>query len=1143
MSRRKDDIIPPGQPSPTGDDQKTVTVCATNSEASENPQTDTTFSPNEVLADRFKIARFIAQGGMGKVYEADDLVLQERVALKTLRPEIASDETAILRFKREIRLARKITHPNVCRIYDIFEHKTTSPDGQSKRIIFLSMELLHGETLHNRIRRSGPLTSAEAFPLIRQMASALESAHCAGVIHRDFKSANVMLVPRRNDAEEIRTVVTDFGLARPAVPASDLSTSVHLAAIAGTPAYMAPEQIEGGEITAAVDIYAMGIVLYEMVTGTVPFSGDTPLSCMVKRLKEPPPSPRRVVPSLEPHWERAILRCLETNPADRFASAAQVSDALKGELALGPTLAEQQILKRKKKRRTWIVVAGLVAALLVAFVILQFQLARKREKTADSPSSSEAIPRLAARRSIAVLGFKNRAARPDAEWLSTAFSEMMSTELSAGERLRTISGENVARMKVELSLSDVDSFAKDTLESVGRNLGAGLVVFGSYFALGPESGGQIRFDLRLQDTASGEVISAFQETGTEARLFDLVSHAGATLRQKLGIQERPASAIDAVRAALPSNPEAARLYSEGLARLRLFDGVAGRDLLQKAVAIEPDHALAHSALGAAWSTLGYDTRAKEEASKAFDLSAELSREERLSVEGRFREMAREWDKAIEIYRTLWGFFPDNVNYGLRLAAVQNAAGKGKDALETLEAIRKLPAPDSGDPRIDIEEAYSAKSLSDFRRQQSAASAGVKKATEQGAHLLVARARMVEGDAYLNLGEPQKATASWEDARRLYAEAGDRGGGARALNNMGTVFYQQGDLPEARKKYEESQIVARDLGDAKSIANALNNLAAVLRDQADFKGAMAMHQEALAIRKEIGDKSGTGVALNNIANILADQGDQEGALKMYQEALAIRREVYDRRGSAFTLLNIGLLLKDHGHLTSAKTKLNEALTLCGEIGNKRLSADALSGLGLVLTAEGSLQEALKKYEDSLAIHREFGDKGGATRVRLYIGELALNQGRPAEAEVAAREASDLFHRQKAVSNEARAWEILSKSLLAQRKSSAAKEAIDRAAALVTKVGHRLVRLEVEITRARVRAALRQTAEARSSLKDALAQAKTAGFKGAELEAQLALGEVELKAGDISGGRTRLLALEQEAESRGFGLLAKKAAAQR
>jgi tetratricopeptide (TPR) repeat protein len=146
-------------------------------------------------------------------------------------------------------------------------------------------------------------------------------------------------------------------------------------------------------------------------------------------------------------------------------------------------------------------------------------------------------------------------------------------------------------------------------------------------------------------------------------------------------------------------------------------------------------------------------------------------------------------------------------------------------------------------------------------------------------------------------------------------------------------------------------------------------------------------------------------------------------------------------------------------------------------------------------------------------------------------------------VAAREASDLFQRQKAVSNEARAWEILSKSLLAQRKSSAAKEAIDRAAALVTKVGHRLVRVEVEITRARVRAALGQTAEARSSLKDALAQAKTAGFKGAELEAQLALGEVELKAGDISGGRTRLLALEQEAKSRGFGLLAKKAAAQR
>jgi serine/threonine protein kinase len=211
MTRHNDDQRSPRLTS-NGSDQKTVRHQPITSSTEEG--TDSTFLPDEMLVDRFKIVRFIAQGGMGKVYEAEDLILHEHVALKTIRPEIAADETAVLRFKREIRLARKITHPNVCRIYDIFQHEPSWPDGQAHRarkITFLSMELLRGETLQDRIRRSGPMPSAEALPLIHQLASALEAAHRAGIIHRDFKSANVVLVPPEHETELTRAVVTDFG--------------------------------------------------------------------------------------------------------------------------------------------------------------------------------------------------------------------------------------------------------------------------------------------------------------------------------------------------------------------------------------------------------------------------------------------------------------------------------------------------------------------------------------------------------------------------------------------------------------------------------------------------------------------------------------------------------------------------------------------------------------------------------------------------------------------------------------------------------------------------------------------------------------------------------------------------------------------
>jgi serine/threonine protein kinase len=304
-----------------------------------------TLSAGELLDHRYRVGGFIGRGGMGEVYEAEDVDLRVQIALKVIRPEIAADARAIARFKREIQLARKVTHPNVCRIFDVGYHGRVweAASGTTRGLTFLTMELLRGETLSARLRRAGRLSTQEALPMVEQMAAGLAAAHQAGVVHRDFKSANVMLVPTAGG--RTRIVVMDFGLARSAVvdpgtpvePVPRHSVIVGEAAsesvtsdgvILGTPEYMAPEQVEGKPVDAAADVYALGVVMYQMVTGTLPFLGDSPLSTGRKRLSEPPLSPRIHVPDLDKKWEMAILRCLNLEPTGRFRSATDVVKAL-----------------------------------------------------------------------------------------------------------------------------------------------------------------------------------------------------------------------------------------------------------------------------------------------------------------------------------------------------------------------------------------------------------------------------------------------------------------------------------------------------------------------------------------------------------------------------------------------------------------------------------------------------------------------------------------------------------------------------------------------------------------------------------------------------------------------------------------------
>jgi tetratricopeptide (TPR) repeat protein len=1166
----------------------------------------TTFRPGEVVAERYRIVRFLAAGGMGEVYEAEDTELREQVALKTIRPEIVNNPRTLERFRREIHLAHQITHPNACRIFDLSRH--TREDGGE--VVFLTMELLAGDTLAQRIRTRGPIPAAEALPIVRQMVAALEAAHAVGVVHRDFKCGNVVLVPGRSDGEE-RVVVADFGMAQGDISKDSFATSMtEGGAIVGTPAYMAPEQVAGEEVNPAADIYALGVVLYEMLTQRLPFEGETAFSVAVKRLTEKPVPPSERWPSLDPRWEQVILRCLERWPAKRYDSVGAVVRALAGE---SHVLTPLEVRRKRWRRIALVTVVSALAALLF------FQLGRRApapvpiEIAAERPAPPETL-----RRSVAVLGFKNLAGRDEMSWVSTTVAELLGTQLGEGKELRILPGEAVTQAKIELELPETDSLASATLEKVRRNLGADVVVIGSYLALGPKGRGTLSLSVRAQDTVSGEMLGLIAEEGELGEIFTLVGTVASKLGSELGVGGATAQAAATTRATFPADPEAARLYAGGLDRLRHFDALAAKEMLQSAVAAAPEHPMAYLALSEAWGKLGYDARARETAEAAFERVAGQGLRVRLTVEARLRELEGAWEQAAGLYRTLWTEAPDEVEHALKLAEVEVAGGKPEAALGTVTALRRLPKPASADPRIDLAEAAAAELAADYERELRAAARATEKGQARQAPLLTASAKLYEAKARWKQSAYEPAMAAAEAARALWKKAGDRGGEAQALILIGNIRREQGDPTGAIERYEQSLAIRREIGDRRGEASALHNIAIVQFEQGNSSGALERYEKTLDVFREIGDRQSEARALHNLANVLVQQGDLSGALERFEQSMAIRRETGDRQGEGFTLNNIGAVLYYMGEFEGARQRYEASIAIRREIGDRRGVAESLGNIAGVVLKKGDISGAHERYEEALALSREIGDRRGEALALINLGELfliraepsraadrqnealrisreigskwyesialfllaevllatdrlaeadvrhrkaqdlreeigaatavltsrlaraalALDAGRSGEALAAARELAETYRGTQDTDGEALAEALEARSLLARGMEPEAAAAAERAATLAAKSQDLQFRLGVEVTTLRVRSLAGTSHTTGERLAEIAAEAEEKGAMALALEARLALGEVEIAAGE-SAGRKRLEKLAKEAEKRGMMLLARKA----
>ena len=1172
------------------------------------------FHAGAVLSDRYRILRFLARGGMGEVYEAEDLELRQRVALKTISPSAlgSGDGATLERFKREIALARVVTHPNVCRIFDLGTHiepSSLNPAGQ--RTTFLTMELLEGETLSALLRRRGRLPISEALPLTRQMAAALDAAHRAQIVHRDFKSENVFLV---GSGEGMRVVVTDFGVARGNEATDQFAAQVTGTAIVGTPAYMAPEQVEGGTITPAADIYALGIVLYEVVTGSLPFQGPNPLSTAVKRLKEPPPPPTVHAPDVPVLWEKVILRCLERPPARRFSTAGQVAEALETDTPRGTTIgwhgtstglaagapppgttttlgapgaasspatpsmagsatppsgatAPQRprspatggsiaVARSAPSQRSRGLMITLVVVALLSVALLIYNQRHKETR------------RVVPRRAMAVYGFENLSERPDSEWLATALAEMMVTELSRGGTLRTIPSDTVRRARQELGLMASGDLPVAELQRFRSLAGADYVLSGSYTKTSPE-GGELRLDVRLHDAARGATVASFDHQGTQDDLFAMVAALGNEVRGALGID---ATGDEDPLAGLPSDPEAARLYAQALDDLRALQPHSARQALQEALAREPENPLLHAALSSAWDAEGYAQQAASAARRAFELSSILPQEDRLVIEGRFREAEGNWLAAAEVYTALWDYFPDDLDYGLRLVAAENNARRPLQALRAIDRLRQLPAPLSEDPRIDLAEANAAAQLAEPDRQLQAARRAAGRATALGASLLSAQARLSESQALLRLGELQPAADAARQALDLYTEtdnpkgralavgtlanallaqgdleaaaghyqeaidihrwSGNQVGTALGLNNLALVHKRQGHLERAQALYEEAEAIYRETGSDLGLANTANNLGVLLVEREQLAAAGERFEKAREVWEASGNPASLAFVLNNIAEVRRLQGRLFDSRDLHRRALELRKETGQKLALVTSSTNLARVSYQLGEVAEAKTLLGEALTLAEQIGEPVSRAEALQLAGELARQEDRLADAEDTLDKALVQREDLGLERPAAETRLLVARVALAADDPGRAESLAHQALETFRAAGRRGDEALAQTVLARSLLASGRLEEARGAARQALALGVESERRGVSLEAEIVALRVEGG----AASVDRLRELELQLDEVGDTVLRLEATLA--RAEIQSGSTEGAQVASR-LEAEATALGFLRLARRA----
>jgi serine/threonine protein kinase/Flp pilus assembly protein TadD len=616
-----------------------------------------------IFAKRYEIIEELGRGGMGRLYRALDKKIAQEVALKILRHEISRDQTIIDRFSNELKTARRIAHKNVCRMYHL---------GEEAGTYYIIMEYIPGQDLQSMIHMTKQLSTETVLTVAKQICDGLAEAHRLSVVHRDLKPGNIM-IDREGNAK-----ILDFGIAR-SLDSKGVTEAGHLI---GTPEYMSPEQAQDRGIDHRSDIYSLGVILYEMVTGQVPFTGDTPISISLKHIKEQPQDPRHLAPQIPEDLNKLILKCLEKNKENRVQSARELhSELIKIEEAVKDT-------KRAPKVQRAITLQRMTRPFGLPkyfFPVLVLILAIALVLSLWSPwSGEESIPPPSDKPSLAILYFKNNTGDASLDHWRTALSDLLIADLSQSKFIRVLSGELLFDILTELGQQDAQSYSSDVIREIARRGSVENVLVGNF----TRAGDRFRINVTVQDARTGELIGSQSVEGSGERSFySMVDELTKRIKKDFQLpNEIIATDLDEqIGQITTSSPEALRYYTEGVQYGRLAEYSQAIVSYEEALRLDPEFAMAYEGMAGAYNNLGYFTEAREYFEKAFEFSDRVSERELYFIQGEYyRTTETTFGKAIEALNNLLKLYPEDGDGNNRLGLIYKTIEEWDKAIERYE---------------------------------------------------------------------------------------------------------------------------------------------------------------------------------------------------------------------------------------------------------------------------------------------------------------------------------------------------------------------------------------------------------------------------------------------------------------------------
>ncbi len=883
-----------------------------------------------VLGGRYQILNILGVGGMGAVYQALDIELNRTIALKVIRPDLAGNQAIIDRFKQELILATQVTHKNVVRIYDL---------GEAEGMKFITMEFVEGQDLRSLIHERTKLAADEAVEILQQVCRALEAAHAVGVIHRDLKPQNIM---RDNNG---RVVVMDFGLAR-TLGGDGMTQS---GALVGTMEYMSPEQALAQELDQRSDIFSLGVIFYELLSGAIPFRADSALASLIKRTQE------RVVPvsdldaTIPAPISAIVSRCLERDVDVRYQSAADLLADLdawqsKRPLSQAPVTARPNVGKETRPIKLWLIAGSGVLALLLALGIGAFFVFRPTGTSGVKIGAASATPAM----TLTVVPLRNASGDPKLDWLGAYVADTLSTDIGQSSHLHTLPSDRVHQVLADLQLTPGEAIDPNTLARIVQVTNTDIAVSGQYVRLGE----QIQINATVQNVKNDHTTTVTAIASNEQALPTAIDSLADQVRKSLSFSSNQIDELKA-QAFKPSSHsiDALRAYDQGIDFMRIGRNIDASQSFQASVNADPQFALAYSALSQTQEALGHNADAEQSSQRASELAATegLPQLEKLLIDANRAAILNDNKKAIGLYESVAHAMPGNID-------VQTALGSLYADTGDYDRARKIFA-------------------------------GILKADPKNV-LALWRSGYVE----LASGHYQAALEPLAQGEILTNSTGNQEHHAVILLAMGVAYRFLNRNEEAMRYFADSIAISEKIGQKRAVAVALVDTAQVQVIMGKQDAALGNLKKAVLLFQEIGSTKEAGDSLIDLGDIYQERGATEDALKQYRDALQIERDAGDQNREALCLNNIGALDLAKGDTESAFTYFQQALELGEKINAPLRIADPLQGLGQAYTAIGKYDDALASLKRALDTWRSNGEPVGVASSERQMGVVYGYQAR-------------------------------------------------------------------------------------------------------------------------------------------------------